>query len=293
MRGFQKILVGLDLDPDGTEVTKSSNVALLQAQWLAEKIDAGLTLFHSTFERTTAQEGLDELERLRLECETAGSPTETVVSEERPWLEIIRRVLRGENDFVVVAKRDKNEEEQVGTTSRKLLRKCPAPVFAVEPDHELVHGDILSATDLSPVGDRAVEYGAFLADALGCEHHVVHAWQVPFQLQMEAGRLSDEEVAEHRTKIEQAALDQIRGVLRPLGYQRSPSIAILCDAPSHAIKSEIKRHEPDLVVMGTVSRGGIAGFLVGNTAEKLFDRIESSLLTVKPEDFICPITLED
>jgi universal stress protein E len=42
-------------------------------------------------------------------------------------------------------------------------------------------------------------------------------------------------------------------------------------------------------VMGTISRGGIPGVLVGNTAERLLPRLDCSLLTVKPEDFVCPV----
>ena len=41
--------------------------------------------------------------------------------------------------------------------------------------------------------------------------------------------------------------------------------------------------------MGTMSRGGVAGLLVGNTAERLLDKVECSLLTIKPEDFVSPV----
>ena len=44
--------------------------------------------------------------------------------------------------------------------------------------------------------------------------------------------------------------------------------------------------------MGTISRTGIPGILVGNTAEKLLERVDCSLLTVKPEGFVSPVPLE-
>ncbi|MBW2698633.1 MAG: universal stress protein, partial [Deltaproteobacteria bacterium] len=56
-----------------------------------------------------------------------------------------------------------------------------------------------------------------------------------------------------------------------------------------AILGCVDRLAPDLVVMGTISRGGIAGVLVGNTAERLLTRLDCSLLTVKPESFVCPV----
>jgi nucleotide-binding universal stress UspA family protein len=55
------------------------------------------------------------------------------------------------------------------------------------------------------------------------------------------------------------------------------------------IQELVERHAADLLVMGSVSRGGIAGLLLGNTAERLLDRVHCSLLTIKPRDFISPI----
>lgn len=49
----------------------------------------------------------------------------------------------------------------------------------------------------------------------------------------------------------------------------------------------------ELVVMGTVARAGLSGFITGNTAEMIINNINCSLLVVKPEGFITPVTLED
>jgi hypothetical protein len=48
----------------------------------------------------------------------------------------------------------------------------------------------------------------------------------------------------------------------------------------------------DLIVMGTVSRAGIAGLLISNTAEKILQQVDCSMLTVKPEGFFTPIKLD-
>ena len=60
-------------------------------------------------------------------------------------------------------------------------------------------------------------------------------------------------------------------------------------SPSHAILECVDRLHPDLVMMGTVSRGGIAGLLLCNTAERMLGRLGCSILAVKPDDFVCPI----
>jgi nucleotide-binding universal stress UspA family protein len=43
--------------------------------------------------------------------------------------------------------------------------------------------------------------------------------------------------------------------------------------------------------MGTVCRTGVTGFLIGNTAEKVLNNVDCSVLTVKPEGFVTPVTL--
>jgi nucleotide-binding universal stress UspA family protein len=44
--------------------------------------------------------------------------------------------------------------------------------------------------------------------------------------------------------------------------------------------------------MGTVARGGIAGLLIGNTAERMLRKLPCSVLAVKPEGFVCPVSLD-
>ncbi|MGE3600210.1 MAG: universal stress protein, partial [Dehalococcoidia bacterium] len=48
----------------------------------------------------------------------------------------------------------------------------------------------------------------------------------------------------------------------------------------------------DLVVMGTVARAGIAGMLLGNTAERILRKLPCSVLTVKPDGFTSPVRLD-
>ena len=65
----------------------------------------------------------------------------------------------------------------------------------------------------------------------------------------------------------------------------------------HVIKGEAGRvipevaakNEADLIVMGTLSRSGVAGFLIGTTAEKILHKVDCSVLAVKPEGFVTPV----
>jgi hypothetical protein len=45
--------------------------------------------------------------------------------------------------------------------------------------------------------------------------------------------------------------------------------------------------------MGTVARTGIAGFVMGNTAEMMLRQLRGSVLAVKPPGFVTPVTLPE
>ena len=50
-------------------------------------------------------------------------------------------------------------------------------------------------------------------------------------------------------------------------------------------------HDIDILVMGTVARTGIPGFIIGNTAENIVQELSCSLLALKPDDFESPVKI--
>lgn len=317
---IRRILVGVELHPKRAEITTGSAQALRQAVWLAREQGAELVLLHSTWrdgdddvQQPEPEERLGDEARAALEAAAsdAAAPAgedgperqrvgdaapivRLALTAKRPWLAIVRRVLRGEADLVVVGKRDEvaTDGRNLGAVAVKLLRKCPAPVWLVKPEHDLVHKLVLAATDLTPVGDRAVRYGAFVAERASAKFHVVHAYQIPMSLQLGASHMSEEEYQAELDALKSKAQSRIDGVISATSFDGESLVHVGRNTPSLAIREAVEHFQPDLLVMGTVSRGGIAGFLVGNTAERLLDRVDCSLLTVKPEDFVCPVGLE-
>jgi hypothetical protein len=62
------------------------------------------------------------------------------------------------------------------------------------------------------------------------------------------------------------------------------SVQLIEGEPERAIPHFIDRNGIDLVVMGTVARSGIRGLVMGNTAERVLQRLRGSVLAVKPRD---------
>jgi universal stress protein E len=89
------------------------------------------------------------------------------------------------------------------------------------------------------------------------------------------------------------AVNHIERTLASTPMAGAAKLHVGLTSPTHAILESAEHLKPELVVMETASRGGIAGLLMGNTAERLVDRSNCALLAVKPEDFVCPVSLRE
>lgn len=299
MAPFRRIAVGVDLALSGDGLTPGCAQALAQAVELAARSGAELELVHSTWadlhEENRAlrpgpgAEGLRALEERLAQARSAGIAARLTLASDRAWLELIRRAQRDEADLVLVARRNQGVGLGLGSVSRKLMRKCPCPVWVARAEGKACPGAIVAATDLSAVGNRAVELAAALARLYGAELDVVHAWPpllaVPMLPELDVPAQSRLDVEQH----ERVARERFEQALAGLALEPAPRTHLVCGAPSAAIQELVARREADLLVMGSVSRGGIAGLLLGNTAERLLDRVPCSLLTIKPADFVSPV----
>lgn len=300
MKKIQRILVGVEFSVDGpgerpgpdAELTAGSLQAVREAAWLCQHTGARLTLLHSTWDDEHGEPGPAPagavLDRARTAATEAGTEAELLLVEERPWLAMVRSALRGETDMVCIGRRSTDDHPGFGSVADKLVRNCPAPVWSVSPLSPAPPARILVATDLSPAADRATELAVAIAGMAAAEVRVLHACQVPISLQLSEGRVDRGVIDAKRRDLQSRAIQHIRGTLGPHEGVHV-QIHVVCDSPIRAIEHDVEEHRADLVALGTVSRGGIPGFVIGNTAERLLRRIETSVLTVKPADFVCPV----
>jgi nucleotide-binding universal stress UspA family protein len=62
----------------------------------------------------------------------------------------------------------------VGSTAKRLIRKCPCSVWIVKPEHAMQPRVVLAATDLSDVSRRAVVEALWIAEKARSALHVLH-----------------------------------------------------------------------------------------------------------------------
>lgn len=299
---YRRIVVGLDLDLEG-RIAEGAALALEQARWLGTRGGVRVTLLHSTRpdERWDARESdyvvdggprprhsQEHLEAALDALRGAGADARLVLTEEPAWLAIVREVLREPADLVLSGKRSSRDHDgrPVGSVAHKLLRKCPCPVWVVKPGAAAPPRRLLAAADLGPVGEAVTFSAARLAQEAAAKLFVVHALQLPLAVQVEGEAATEQWLARARDEAERTLATQLREAGRAEG---ADGIHVGLTSPTRAVLAGVERLDPDLVVMGTISRGGIAGLLVGNTAERLLGRLDRSILAVKPSDFVCPV----
>lgn len=207
-----------------------------------------------------------------------------------PFVEIIHAVQEQGHDLVMVGTRGAKGLQRLilGSTTQRLLRNCPAAVWAVKSEPTGPLKTILAATDLSEVSGRALRMAAYLTQRSGAALHIVHVVE---DLDPETLTGVPENLLKHsKREINRAARQRLGEFIQTwVGNAPVAQSKIVWGKSWKSISDFSRRLQADLVVVGTVGRSGIPGMLMGNTAEKVLHTIRCDVLTVKPEGFISPI----
>jgi len=309
MKRFVNILAGVDLAAEGHLVSKEllppTEDAIERALWLA-KLNSSRLLFiysldvcaktqrliqeSSESESTVMNQAKEVLEMLVERARQEGVAAEFRVEFGKSWVNIIRQVLRNAHDLVIVGTRHAGQVKNFlkGGTGIKLLRKCPCPVWVVQPQPDRRFASILVAHDLSPVGDLAMELGCSMAELHEAQLHVLHAAEYAKYDSTVPQRISAEETTKYRRKVE----GYIQAQLEKFDLTFLAQLYLVREPPAISILKHIESHCVELLVMGTVAHAGIARMISGNSAERLLPQIPCSVMAVKPAEFESPITLE-
>lgn len=214
-----------------------------------------------------------------------------------PFVEIIRAVLQDGYHLVLTGTRGHSTLGRwfVGGTAERLVRYCPCPVWIVHPRHEWPLQSVLAPVDLSDTSAHSLRLACAVAERCGCPVTALYVFNFPNQdvVTMPPGEFGmlPPAVPSRRTVRKQAAheLNEFVKLHVPEGTPVKQQLGV--GEPWRVIVQAAKKLDASLIVMGSVGRRGIPGFLIGNTAEKVLRHCDRSLLTLKPDDFVSPVTL--
>ncbi|MEZ4387140.1 MAG: universal stress protein [Candidatus Krumholzibacteriia bacterium] len=212
-----------------------------------------------------------------------------------PFIAITREAVQAGHDLVMVTAEGRGglREHLFGSTSRHLLRKCPCPVWVVRPSGRRKGIRVLAAVDPGeehPSGRELDRRILELASSLATMHDgtldVVHAWNaVP-----RSTRVSSRSLARWNAEIMAAAEERLRTLVAEAELVGPPPrLHLPGGAPGLKIAEVARDRRSDVVVMGTLSRSGLTGLLIGNTSETVLQHLDASVLAVKPEGFVSPL----
>lgn len=267
--------------------------ALMKAVALALRSGARLVLFNSFMipqpvndvpmdSRTKIIASAIRERRERLEALLANTKlrgAKCIVTWDHPAHEaIVRQVLKTKPDLVLTASHRHGRVARwlLANTDWELIRQCPCPVWFVrsadiprEPNI-LVAVDPFHAHDKPAIlDDRLVHMAHGIREQFDGTVTLVHACSVP-----------NEAIA-----VRQLVLARAKQAVTDLAARHGVG-AEYCEVrvgrPEEIIASIERRNAADLLVMGAVSRSIDTHPVIGNTAERVIDRVACDLLVMKP-----------
>lgn len=313
-----------------TEV-KSSKIALHRAVSLAENSQARLTVIcvtpHISIGLGMSEGGPISAELQEAMVKTRAQELEAMVDPYRgqmkiqtrvlvgvQFLEIIREVLSNGRDLVIKASEIQEWlDHLLGSEDMHLLRKCPCPVWLIKPAVQKSYRRILAAVDVNDVYPPAekkarrelnlqiLEMASSVALVDFAELHIVHAWHATGESVMRGPfmHMPEAKVNAYVTGVRQQREASLNDFMQMVTSDFGQEVLDYVKPQSHLVKGRApkeisalaKKLEADLVVMGTVARTGIPGFITGNTAESILSQIDCSVMAIKPPGFKTPVTL--
>lgn len=194
-----------------------------------------------------------------------GTPVTFGIEWDPDWREAIVKAARERNPDLVIKttfKHSATSRTLFKTSDRLLLRNCGCPVLLVKSDKAWSRGKALGCISPKPadvghgeLNDRVMAETRLIADRLG--------WQIHYVLACDS--TEDMGVAGEFAKL--------------AGVPRS-QVHVGNGAAADVIISTARRLDVDVIVIGTIARHGAAALVIGNTAERILDRVDVDVLAV-------------
>lgn len=309
MKRFKKVLVATDTRIDehsvvdeAAEVASKNQAALTivdvvpESSWIASLVTSDFESMRELY----AKEKQDRLDSLAAPLRDKGMEVTTRVLTGKTSVEVIRDVLREKHDLVMAVAKGKGSSRKgfFGYTALDLLRNCPSAVWLVTKDSVEKINHVLGCVDVSSdqavdaeLNDKVYELTSSISQFHQAQYSILHAWRMQDESLL-SSRLSKSHVAEFVEDHRKATKKHMDEFLKKHGSSvDSENVKLVKGRAPETIETFVRDNAVDLVVMGTVARSGLAGKLIGNTAEQILDRIECSVLAMKPYDFKSSITL--
>lgn len=261
--------------------------------WTQRLFLAGAEHLHELLERERSQ----MLEARIAPLAARGISVSSKVLRGRTSVALIQETVEGKHDLLIRNAKGSASRRtgSFGTTSFELLRRCPVSVYLHQAGMPVGCRRIVAAVDanpeepeMMPLNERILDAAVAVRDLARAQLDIVHVWSIygermvkDYMRTSEFAQLEQSVRAEHEQNLHKLFASRNLDV-------NSEQIHLIRGEPTIEIPNFVRANNTDLLVMGTVGRQGMAGLLLGNTAEMILSQLPCSVLAVKPPDFVVP-----
>jgi len=269
-----------------------------QAVKMARDSKARLKIVHTIPRRdddklqTMRETALEKLRALTAPSIPEDLPHEYDILVGNPAVAVTQEVVRNGHDLAMVIPNNRRQflGMTFGSTTLRLMRVCPCPIWAIKPPANENYTSILAPVaykegSADELNRRILDLAFSLGRRDGATVHVFHSWDsYGWDVDPNPVEGSPEELR-YRKRIQW--FDEL---VKPYGLDhRSENVVFLQGDPGELIPENAERMQHDLIIMGTICRSGLSGFFMGNTAERILLKVSCSVLALKPDKFETPV----
>jgi nucleotide-binding universal stress UspA family protein len=218
----------------------------------------------------------------------------------RPGTALIQEVLHSRHDLLVRShgRDDSGHPRPFGAIDMELLRQCPCPVWLVARHEPHRPWRILAAIHASAedqveqaLNETILDWALMLYGFGDAQLTILQAWTA-YGASILKSHMPPEEFTEFIETTRRNEEDALARFVKPFATQlTNAAVESVYGEPEEAIARFVESHGIDIVVMGTVARTGMAGVVMGNTAERVLQRLRGSVFAVKPPGFQTSVAL--
>lgn len=316
MQTLNSILVGVDLTHAdrlvASDLNEQTAEAVERAIWAASRFHAKLEFFAAIDLSAHTRHLLEEdkkhvhnnvtdeaqavMQILIEQAKEKGVDSSSKVAMGPPWREIILEVIREKHDMVLVGTRPHGFTGRLfGGTVMNLFRQCPCPVYAVKVDEEPDVPEVVVASDMSEVSTDILNFVVNAAQVADMKIHLVHAIDPKLDQRLQGLGVNEQTLQNSSREILEEVKNELNEQLAQTDFRTlnfGVQVHVLEGSPEVAIPAFIAENKVNLLAMGTLARSGLSGFFIGNTAERMLEKVNCSVLTFKPADFVSPVVPE-
>ena len=157
----------------------------------------------------------------------------------------------------------------LGGTALKVLEAAKIPVLLVRGGHRGLYRQILIATDFSASATRAARLALDLfPDA---QHHLLHAYVVPFEASMRMGGAQDEDIRHYREKEYEQAMLKLEAFAVDCDIHAAAGFSKLAlyGYPASVLFEQARGMQTDLVAIGKHGGGAFEEKLLGSVTQNV------------------------